>query len=187
MIDKGKISEAIASIISAIGENSDREGLQNTPTRIADMYSELFSGINKDPSNCFKNAFQESHQDLVILSNIEFSSICEHHFLPFFGKAYISYIPQSKTAGASKFAECVDILSKRPQLQERLTAQIANTIYETINPKGVEVLLQATHMCISMRGINKMDAKFVTHAIRGDIPENTLFKEILASNQDVLH
>ena len=187
MIDKDKISKAVDSIIAAIGENPNREGLKMTPTRIADMYSELFSGINKDPSHCFENAFSESHQDLVILSNIEFSSKCEHHFLPFFGKAYISYIPISKTAGASKFAECVDILSKRPQLQERLTAQIANTIYDTINPKGVEVLLQATHMCISMRGINKVDAKFVTHAIRGEITENTLFKEILATNQDVLH
>ena len=187
MIDKEKISNAIASIIAAIGEDSNREGLKTTPARIADMYSELFSGLNKDPRNCFENAFQESHQDLVILSNIEFSSICEHHFLPFFGKAYISYVPNSKTAGASKFAECVDILSKRPQLQERLTAQIANAIYETINPKGVEVLLQATHMCISMRGVNKMDAKFVTHAIRGDVTENALFKEILAANQDVLH
>ena len=95
------------------------------------------------------------------MSNINFSSICEHHFLPFFGKAYISYIPESKTAGASKFAECVDILSKRPQLQERLTSQIANTIFETINPQGVEVLLHATHMCMSIRGVNKIGSKFV--------------------------
>jgi len=187
MLDKDKISEAIASIIQAIGEDPRREGLVNTPTRIANMYIELFSGINKDPSQCFDNSFEESHQDLVILSNINFSSICEHHFLPFFGKAYISYIPQSKTVGASKFAECIDILSKRPQLQERLTSQIANTIFSNINPQGVEVLLHATHMCVSIRGVNKMDAKFVTHARRGNIPENPLFKELLATNQDVLH
>ena len=187
MIDKDKISEAVASIIQAIGEDSKREGLLNTPTRIADMYTELFSGINKNPNECFKNSFEESHKDLVILSNINFSSICEHHFLPFFGKAYVSYIPQSKTVGASKFAECIDILSKRPQLQERLTAQIANTIFETIKPQGVEVLLHATHMCVSIRGVNKTDAKFVTHAQRGNIPENPLFKELLAANQDVLH
>ena len=187
MIDKNKISEAIAQIIEAIGENPEREGLLNTPTRIAEMYAELFSGINKDPSTCFDNTFEESHKDLVILSNINFSSICEHHFLPFFGKAYISYIPESKTAGASKFAECVDILSKRPQLQERLTSQIANTIFEAITPRGVEVLLQASHMCMSIRGVNKIGSKFVTHAIRGDVPENMLFKEILAANEDVLH
>ena len=167
MINKTKIEKAVAAIIEAIGEDPKREGLVGTPRRIAEMYAEVFAGIYEDPKEELRVGFEEGHQEMVILKDIPFYSMCEHHFLPFHGLAHVGYIPNGRVVGASKIGRVVEILAKRPQLQERLTTQIANTIVAALEPKGVAVVIQAEHLCMTMRGVKKPGSNIITSAMRG--------------------
>ena len=167
MIDEGRIEQAVASIIKAIGEDPHREGLVGTPKRIAEMYSELFHGLDIDPQQELAVEFDEGHHEMVILKDIPFYSMCEHHLLPFYGVAHVGYIPNGRVVGASKIARVVEILAKRPQLQERLTSQIADTLVESLRPEGVAVVIQAEHLCMTMRGIKKPGSNVITSATRG--------------------
>lgn len=169
MIDESKIKTAIATIIKAIGENPDREGLVGTPERVADMYAELFAGLGKDPREELKVGFELGHREMVILRDIPFYSMCEHHLLPFYGVVHIGYIPndEGRIIGISKLARVVEIVTKRPQLQERMTTEIAEAIMDGIKPDGVAVVIQAEHLCMIMRGIKKPGSNVITSAIRG--------------------
>lgn len=169
MVDKERIKKAVREILEAVGEDPDREGLLETPDRVARMYEEIFSGLHDDPARHLK-IFHESHDtdDLVIVRDIPLYSVCEHHLLPFIGKAHIAYIPNDgKIIGLSKFARIVDCFARRPQVQERLTAQIADFIYESIEPCGVAVLIEAEHLCMTMRGARAAGATTTTSALRG--------------------
>lgn len=172
MVDEGKIKQAVLSILKAIGEDPTREGLIETPRRIADMYADIFSGLDKDPRDELIVGFDEGHHEMVIIKDIPFYSMCEHHFLPFFGLVHVGYIPKGRIAGASKVARAVDILAKRAQLQERLTTQIAEAMVEALKPNGVGVVIEAEHMCMTMRGVKKPRSKIVTSAMRGLFREN---------------
>ena len=166
-IDQERIARAVSEILEAIGEEPGREGLLDTPRRIGEMYVELFSGLHQDPREVLSTGFAESHKDMVILKNIPFYSLCEHHFLPFHGQAHVGYVPEGRIVGASKIARAIDILARRPQLQERLTGQIADCIMEGLAPDGVAVVIEAEHLCMTMRGVQKPGAILVTSAIRG--------------------
>jgi len=166
-VDQERVARAVREILEAIGEDPTREGLVETPRRIAEMYEELFAGLNQDPRDVLTTGFQESHREMVILKNIPFYSLCEHHFLPFHGRAHVGYVPEGRIAGASKIARAVDILARRPQLQERLTGQIADAIMDGLSPDGVAVVIEAEHLCMTMRGVQKPGTTLVTSAIRG--------------------
>ena len=166
-MDKDKIAAATKAIIEAIGEDPDREGLLGTPDRVADMYAEIFAGIGVDPKEELSVGFEEAHEEMVVLCDIPFYSMCEHHLLPFHGVASIGYIPKGRVVGISKLARVVDILARRPQLQERLTSQIADTLMEGLGPRGVAVVIEAEHLCMTMRGIKKPGSTVVTSANRG--------------------
>jgi GTP cyclohydrolase I len=167
MIDQDKIKQAVHSILVAIGEDPSREGIKETPRRIAEMYAEVFSGMKEDPREVLSVGFEEGHNEMVILKDIPFYSMCEHHLLPFYGMAHIGYIPKGRVVGASKLGRVVEILAKRPQLQERLTTQIADTIAEALQPQGVAVVIEAEHLCMTMRGVKKPGSNIVTSAMRG--------------------
>jgi GTP cyclohydrolase I len=169
MFDEGKIKNAVASIITAIGEDPRREGLIGTPERVAEMYAELFMGLGQDPAEELKVGFEVGHREMVILRDIPFYSMCEHHLLPFYGVAHVGYIPndEGRIVGISKLARVVEIIAKRPQLQERMTTEIAETIVNGIKPDGVAVVVQAEHLCMIMRGIKKPGSNVITSAIRG--------------------
>ncbi len=169
MFDDAEIRAAVASMIKAIGEDPNREGLKDTPRRVAEMYAELFAGLGVDPKEELAVGFEEGHREMVILKDIPFYSMCEHHLLPFYGVAHIGYIPNvdGRVVGASKLARVVEIIAKRPQLQERMTSQIADAIVDGLNPEGVAVVIQAQHLCMIMRGIEKPGSTVVTSAIRG--------------------
>ena len=167
MIDQRKIEEATLSIIEAIGEDPRREGLADTPKRIAEMYAELFMGIGVDPKAELTVSYEEGHHEMVILRDIPFYSMCEHHLLPFYGVVHIGYIPKGNVVGVSKLARVVETLSRRPQLQERLTTQIAEAILEALQPEGVAVVIQAEHMCMIIRGVKKPGTNIITSATRG--------------------
>jgi GTP cyclohydrolase IA len=171
-VDKDKIKIAVRQILEAIGEDPDREGLVDTPRRIADMYEELFGGLSIDPADYLKVGFEEHHKEMVILRDIPFTSSCEHHLLPFVGKAHVGYIPSGRIVGLSKLARVVDGFARRPQLQERLTSQIADTIVETINPRGAGVVIEAQHFCMIARGVKKPGSTMVTSAMRGIFKTN---------------
>ena len=166
-VDQERVARAVREILEAIGEDPAREGLRETPRRIAEMYEELFAGLHQDPREVLTTGFQEPHREMVILKNIPFYSLCEHHFLPFHGRAHVGYVPEGRIAGASKIARAVDILARRPQLQERLTGQIADAIMEGLSPDGVAVVIEAEHLCMTMRGVQKPGTTLVTSAIRG--------------------
>ncbi|MBI2845088.1 MAG: GTP cyclohydrolase I FolE [Chloroflexi bacterium] len=167
-MDKERIKKAVQEIILALGEDPKREGLAETPERIAEAYGELFSGLDKDPREELRVGFEKpKNQEMVVLKDIPFYSICEHHFLPFHGIAHLGYIPEDKVVGVSKLARVVETLARRPQMQERLTSEIAETIMETLQPKGVAVVIEAEHLCMTMRGIQKPGSKMVTSANRG--------------------
>jgi len=167
-VDKASIENAVKQILLAIGEDPEREGVQNTPARVARMYEELFWGMNVDPHEFLDVSFTEFHDELVLVKDIPIYSMCEHHFLPFYGVAHIAYIPKGgKVVGISKLARVAEAYARRPQLQERLTSQIADCIYESLNPMGVGVVIQAEHMCMTMRGIKKPGSITVTSAVRG--------------------
>lgn len=168
-MDNKRIENAVREILFAIGEDPDREGLVGTPDRIARMYEEIFAGIGEDPGKHLEIIFQEdAHEELVLVKDIPFYSVCEHHLVPFFGKAHVAYIPKKgKLTGLSKLARVVDTIAKRPQLQERLTSTIADTIMEKLQPHGVIVVVEAEHMCMTMRGIKKPGSKTITSGVRG--------------------
>ncbi|TWT07618.1 GTP cyclohydrolase I FolE [Planococcus sp. CPCC 101016] len=167
-VDLDKIEQAVSMILEAVGEDVSREGLQDTPKRVAKMYAEVFSGLKEDPREYFKTVFHEGHEELVLVKDIPFYSMCEHHLVPFFGKAHIAYIPRDGVVtGLSKLARAVETVAKRPQLQERITSTIADSLMETLNPHGVYVMIEAEHMCMTMRGIKKPGSKTVTAVSRG--------------------
>ena len=166
-IDQAGVRDAVSRIIEAIGEDPSREGLLDTPRRIAEMYEELFVGLHQDPREVLSTSFQEPHREMVILKNIPFYSLCEHHFLPFHGQAHVGYVPKGRIVGASKIARVVDILARRPQLQERLTGQVADAITEGLSPDGVAVVIEAEHLCMTMRGVQKPGTTLITSATRG--------------------
>jgi len=169
VFDKAKIEAAVTSIIEAIGENPERAGLVDTPRRIAEMYAELFMGLGKNPKEELAVGFEEGHREMVIIRDIPFYSMCEHHLLPFYGVAHIGYIPNvdGRVVGLSKLARVVEIVASRPQLQERMTTEIADTIFDKLKPDGVGVIIQAEHLCMIMRGIKKPGSAIVTSALRG--------------------
>ncbi len=167
VVDKKRIENAVKEILLAIGENPQREGLIETPSRIANMYAELFSGINVEAMDLMQVTFSEEHHEMVIIKDIPFYSMCEHHLLPFYGKAHVGYIPKGSVVGISKLARVVETLARRPQLQERLTGQIADSINKALMPIGVAVVIEAEHLCMTMRGIKKPGSLVVTSANRG--------------------
>ncbi len=167
-MDIEKIKKAVRMMLEALGEDPDRPGLRGTPERVARMYEELFSGLKGSPEDLLKPIEGEHHDEMVILKNIPFYSMCEHHLLPFFGKAHIAYIPEGgRIVGIGELAKALEILAKRPQVQERLTSQLADMIMEKLNPKGAMVIIDAEHLCLSMRGIKKPGSRTVTSAVRG--------------------
>ena len=171
LFDLARIEEAATSIILALGEDPEREGLRDTPRRIAKMYEEFFSGLHQDPVEVLATGFEESHQEMVIVKDISFFSVCEHHFLPFYGSAHIGYVPDGRVVGASKLARALDILARRPQIQERLTNQLVDAVYEAVRPAGVSAVIAAEHMCMSLRGVKKPGSKVVTKASRGSFDD----------------
>lgn len=167
-MNKEKIKEAIKILLEAIGEDSNREGLKETPRRVAEMYEEVLSGMEKDPEEELKILQGENHDEIVLIKDIPLYSLCEHHLLPFIGKAHLAYIPDGgRITGLSKLTRVVEILSKRLQVQERLTTQIAEVIMRKLKPKGVIVVIEAEHLCMSMRGVKKPGSLTVTSAVRG--------------------
>lgn len=172
MIDQVKIKKAVRMIIEAIGEDADREGLAETPDRIARMYTEIFSGLQQDPEKHLSKMFTLEGDDIVVEKNITFYSMCEHHFLPFYGKVHIAYISSGKVVGLSKLARTVEVFARRPQLQERMTRQIADAIEKYLKAKGVMVVVEAEHMCMTMRGIKKPGSKTVTAVTLGILKQD---------------
>lgn len=172
-MDIKKAEDAIYQLLEAIGENPQREGLLETPKRVAKMYEEMFSGLKSDAKEAFTAVFTEAYDDLVLVKDIPFFSMCEHHLVPFYGVAHIAYYPQNgKVTGLSKLARAVEIASKKPQLQERLTSQIADALVQSLHPRGVFVMVEAEHMCMTMRGIKKPGSKTMTITARGIFAED---------------
>ena len=167
-VDLNKIEQAVKMILEAVGEDVNREGLLDTPKRVAKMYAEMFNGLQTDPRDFFETVFHEDHEELVLVKDISFHSMCEHHLVPFYGKAHVAYIPnEGKVAGLSKLGRCVETVARRPQLQERITSTVADTIMEMLEPKGVYVIIEAEHMCMTMRGLKKPGSKTVTSVAKG--------------------
>ena len=168
-VDAKKIEEGVRLILEGIGEDPEREGLLETPARVARMYEEVFAGLTEDPARHFETTFDEHHEEMVLVRDIPFYSMCEHHLVPFFGKAHVAYIPAAdgRVCGLSKLARLVEAFARRPQVQERLTTQIADTLIEQLDPQGVIVVMEAEHMCMSMRGVKKPGSKTITSAVRG--------------------
>lgn len=172
MFDREKIKKGVELILEGIGEDKNREGLIETPDRIARMYEEIFAGLGQDAKEILSKTFTTDNTEMVVEKDIVFYSTCEHHFMPFYGKAHIAYIPDGKVAGLSKLARTVEVYAKRPQIQEQLTCQIANALMENLKPKGVLVMLEAEHMCMTMRGVKKPNSKTTTFAMRGVFEED---------------
>ena len=180
-MDDVRIRKAVREILEAIGEDPEREGLKDTPDRIARMFQEIFCGLGKDPREELTPVFNEEHEEMVIIKDIPFYSMCEHHLLPFHGKAQVVYLPKGgRVVGLSKLARVVEIVARRPQLQERLTSEVANMIFETLKPHGVIVVVESVHLCMTMRGISKPGSVAVTSAVRG------LFKKDAAARAEAL-
>lgn len=171
-MDKDKIKQGVQLIIEGIGEDASREGLVETPDRIARMYEEIFAGLNEDASVHLSKTFSTQNTDMIIEKDITFYSMCEHHFLPFYGKAHIAYIPNGRVAGLSKLARTVEVYARRPQLQERMTVQIADAIMENLDAKGAMVIIETEHMCMTMRGIKKPGSRTVTISSKGIFTED---------------
>ncbi len=171
---------AVRNLLIALGEDPDREGLADTPRRVAKMYRELFAGLATDPAVHLKRVFHEQYDEVVLLRDITFHSLCEHHLLPFKGVAHVAYLPNGKVVGLSKLARTVDAFARRPQVQERMTCQIADALMEYLAPKGAMVVVEAEHMCMQMRGVQKPHGTMITSAVRG------IFKENAASRAEVM-
>lgn len=168
-MDRDKIEQGVRLILEGVGEDPSREGLIETPRRVADMYAEIFSGLEQDAAEHFCVTFSEDHQEMVLVRDIPLYSVCEHHLVPFMGRAHVAYVPgeHGRICGLSKLARVVDVFARRPQVQERLTSQVADTIMEHLNPAGVIVVIEAEHLCMSMRGVRKPGAITTTSAVRG--------------------
>jgi GTP cyclohydrolase I len=166
-VDQPRIERAVREILAAIGENPDREGLRETPARVARMYAEVFSGLRTDPRQFLKKTFEVDHEEMVLQRDIEFSSFCEHHLMPFNGRAHVAYIPTGRVVGLSKLARVVEAVSRKPQVQERMTQEIAELLHEELSPRGVLVVVEAGHTCMTIRGVRKPGSVCVTSAARG--------------------
>src|SRR5580692_4615845 len=166
-VEHARIAAAVREILLAVGEDPDREGLRETPQRVARMYEELFAGLRKDPAVVLRKTFTEKYDEMVLVKDIGFESMCEHHLLPFFGQAHVAYLPNGKIVGLSKLARAVEVLSRRPQVQERMTEELADLIMKELDAKGVGVILEAAHTCMSIRGIRKPGTICTTSAMRG--------------------
>jgi len=166
-IDRPRIEKAVLEILIAVGEDINREGLRETPARVARMYAELLAGMDEQPETHLKSVFTENYDEIVLLRDIPFYSICEHHLLPFIGQAHVAYLPAGKVLGVSKLARIVECFSRRLQVQERLTLQIAAFIMDNLHPQGVAVVLEAAHSCMTIRGVKKPGSEMVTSAVRG--------------------
>ncbi|MFZ0445386.1 MAG: GTP cyclohydrolase I FolE [Bacillus sp. (in: firmicutes)] len=181
-VNRTQIEEAVRLILEAVGEDPNREGLLDTPKRVAKMYEEVFSGLNQDPKEYFETIFSEDHEELVLVKDISFYSVCEHHLVPFYGKAHIAYYPRNgKVTGLSKLARAVEAVSRRPQLQERITRVVADSIFEKLDPHGVMVVIEAEHMCMTMRGVKKPGAKTLTTSTRGVFVDNHMLRSEVLS------
>lgn len=179
-VDLPRIERAVREILSAVGEDPDREGLRETPARVGRMYAEMFRGLHQDAREHTKKFFTERYDEMVLVRDIEFTSMCEHHLLPFTGKAHIGYLPNGKVIGLSKLARVVDVVSRRPQVQERMTDTIANLLLEELDVKGVAVVVEATHSCMTIRGVRKPGSLCVTSAMKG------LFRTNQSSRAEVM-
>ena len=179
-VDLPRIERAVREILAAVGENPDREGLLETPARVARMYAELFSGLSQDPREHLQKFFIEKYDEIVLVRDISFNSMCEHHMLPFMGRAHIGYLPNGRVIGLSKLARVVEVVSKRPQVQERMTEEIANLLVEELDAKGVAVVIEATHSCMAIRGVRKPGSVCVTSAMKG------VFRANLSSRSEVM-
>jgi GTP cyclohydrolase I len=179
-VDTARIERAVREILAAVGEDPNREGLRETPGRVARMYAELFSGLKEDPRIHLRKFFTEKYDEMVLVRDISFNSMCEHHMLPFSGVAHIGYIPNGKVVGLSKLARVVEVVSHRPQVQERMTEEIANLLIEELDVKGVAVVIEATHTCMTIRGVRKPGSICVTSAMKG------IFRSNLSSRSEVM-
>jgi GTP cyclohydrolase IA len=181
-VDQARIEKAVREILIAIGEDPDRDGLQETPGRVARMYAEICGGLFEDPDQHLQVTFDAGHDEMVMVRDIPLYSVCEHHLVPFFGRAHVAYIPNAdgRITGLSKLARLVDSYAKRPQVQERLTSQIADELQRTLEPRGVLVVVEAEHLCMSMRGVRKPGSSTVTSAVRG------LFRENVATRAEAM-
>jgi GTP cyclohydrolase I len=171
-IDHARLRRAVREILIAVGENPDREGLLDTPDRIARMYAEIFAGLHTDPAIHLQKTFTQKHDEMVVVKDIEFSSVCEHHLLPFFGTAHIAYLPNGQIVGLSKLARVVDAVARRPQVQERMTEEIADLIMTHLDARGVGVIVEASHSCMTIRGVRKPGAMTITSSMRGGFLDN---------------
>ena len=178
MVDQTKVKEAVRLLLEGIGENVDREGLRETPERIARMYEQIFVGMEEDASTHLSKTFAVASNEIVLVKDITFYSICEHHLMPFYGKAHIAYLPDGKVVGLSKLARTVEVYARRPQIQEQMTIQIVEAVMEHLKPQGVMVLLEAEHMCMTMRGVEKPGSRTVTMASRGCFQEKPELQEL---------
>jgi GTP cyclohydrolase I len=179
-IDLERIRRAVREILEAVGEDPDRDGLIETPDRVARMYAEVFRGLQEDPRVHLKKMFPQKYDEMMLIKDIRFVSFCEHHLLPIVGRAHVAYIPNGEVVGLSKIPRVIDVMSRRPQMQERLTEEVADLLMTEMDVKGVAVVIEATHSCMTIRGVNKPDSSFVTSAMRGT------FKERLATRSEVL-
>lgn len=179
-VDQARIARAVREILTAVGEDPDREGLLETPARVARMYAELFSGLHEDPRVHLRKFFTEKYDEVVLVKDISFNSMCEHHMLPFMGHAHIGYMPNGRVVGLSKLARVVEVVARRPQVQERMTETIADLIEEELDVKGVAVVIEATHSCMTVRGVRKPGSICVTSAMRG------IFRSHLSSRAEVM-
>jgi GTP cyclohydrolase IA len=179
-VDQQRIARAVREILLAVGENPDREGLRETPGRVARMYAELFGGLHEDPRVHLKKFFVEKYDEVVLVRDISFNSMCEHHMLPFMGKAHIGYLPDGRVVGLSKLARVVEGVARRPQVQERMTEEIANLLEEELHAKGVAVVIEAVHTCMAIRGIRKPGAVCVTSAMKG------AFRKSLSTRAEIM-
>lgn len=180
-VDQARIERAVREILAAVGEDPDREGLRETPKRVARMYAELFSGLHDDPRKHLQKFFSEKYDEMVLVRDIAFNSMCEHHMLPFSGVAHIGYIPDGKVVGLSKLARVVEVISHRPQVQERMTEEIADLLIAELDVKGVAVVIEATHTCMTIRGVRKPGSICVTSAMKG------IFRSNLSSRSEVMN
>lgn len=180
-VDTERIEKAVREILLAVGEDPDREGLADTPARFARMYAELFSGLRSNPRDLLKKTFTQKYDEMVLVKDIEFHSICEHHLLPFIGKAHVAYLPEGKIVGLSKLARVVDALARRPQVQERMTEELADLLMEELSARGVAVILEAVHTCMTIRGVRKPNSLCTTSAMRGAFRANVSTRTELMS------
>ncbi len=171
-VDQERIIAAVREILLAVGEDPDREGLAETPERVARMYAEMFGGLSRDPREHLRKSFTQKYDEMVLVKDISFESLCEHHLLPFFGKAHVAYLPNGRLIGLSKLGRAVDVLSRRPQLQERITEELADLLMEELDARGVGVVLEASHTCMTVRGIRKPGSLCTTSAMRGVFKDN---------------